>query len=183
MNTIYYSRAKIGLVIAVPGFFLVTSLIAPFLGEWSYFFAMLIVNLMLSPITVWGLRFINDNRAAKVGPNALEVYGIFQTKKIPYDHVIRMEIETDDSGYRPTRQLVIDCAFQTSGKARISERFLDHTTGSLERILERMEEAANGGNIPTSRPQSDCQPSRSRASGAGVQGVRQASGGFGRKAV
>lgn len=186
MNTIHYSRTKIGLVILVPGLFLASSLIAPFIGEWGYFGAMLVVNVVLGPIVIWGLRFINDNTAARIGPNALEVYGIFQTKKIPYEHIIRMEIETDNSGYKPTRQLVIDCAFQNAGKARISERFLDHKTESLDRILDRMEMAASGVSAPVCPTQSNRGSSRSsatRAPSAGVAGVRTRAGGFGRKAV
>lgn len=190
MNEIHYSRTKIGLVILVPGLLLASSLIAPLIGQWDYFFGMLIVNVILSPIVIWGLRFLHDNTAVKIGATSLEVYGIFRSKKIRYDHILRMEIETDDTGYKPTRQLVIDRAYH-DGQARISERFLDHKTASLESILDRMEMAASGAGVPASPCQSQSQSpfqsqrrsSHPSTSSAKISGVGARAGGFGRKTI
>lgn len=100
------------------------------------------------------LRYLIDNRIASIGLAALDFHGKTGTRRIRFDQIEDVIIETTRVNFFSQRHVAIKCAGGGFGRMRISEFLLEQRAGGIEGVLELI---ANG---PAEPQQRRAQPAR-----------------------
>ncbi|MEE4199184.1 hypothetical protein [Erythrobacter sp.] len=186
MQTIRYSRIRLGIMAALSALFFWAGVwMAINLQGKGAFAGVLCASVMVFALA-FAVRYLVDNTIARIGASSLDFHGLLGTRRIRYDRIIAIDIETTSVNFVKQRHLAIKCADHTLGKSRIAEKLLERRTGKLEGVLDLIAngpEAASPVAIParpaTHTPAGAAPIAQTAAPNPAAQRVR----GFGRKSV
>ena len=180
MQKIKYSRVRLSVCLALLALFVWGGIwmMQTFDGKGAFMggLAVLVMGCLM-PIV---LRYLLlDNTIAEIGRHEMVHHGLLGKKRIRYDQVTDVAIETQTTnGIFTSRHLLIQGTF---GKVRISERLLDRKAGSIDKILDLI---ANGpeSEAKQARPARRLEPEAPAPTATAPHGGGRART-FGRKAV
>lgn len=144
MQDVCYSRLKLGVALALSaGLFWVgvwmTGMSDPkgVLAGWFFVAVMAFLLVHFS-------RYLLDNRILSIGATGIEYHGLISTKRLRFDQIANVMIETTTVNYVKNCSLVIVPAQGHGGKARIAERLLERRVGGLEALFDLIASRTNG---------------------------------------
>jgi len=149
MSDIHYSRLKLGLGLILCSLFFWGGVWMVGVFDAKGVFIGAVLAIFGALLMVKFARYLLDNRILSVSATGIEFHGIVSTRRLRFDQIAGMSVETTTTNYITQRALIITPAQGHGGKLRIAEMLLEGKVGGLNGLADLI---ANGAPQPSPEP-------------------------------